>query len=311
MDAAPFLADIAEAPKGAVCAWLSAGDGVRIRAAHWRTGTKGTVLLFPGRSEYIEKYGPAAADFAKRGYAMAVLDWRGQGIADRLLDDPAPGHVGRFIDYQKDVAAFLDFARGEELPQPWFLVGHSMGGCIGLRAIHEGLPVRAVTFSAPMWGIRISTFLKPVARAMSSLAGLVRMDGRLAPSTSRTTYVLDTSFEDNLLTRDADMFAFMQRQARAHPELTIGGPSLRWLSEALHETRALTSLATPMLPCLTVLGEAERIVDIPAIHSLMARWQGATLELIPNAEHELMMEGAAIRARFYDSAAKLFDAHRG
>jgi len=51
---------------------------------HW-TGqhVKGTVLLFPGRTEYIEKYGPAAADFLARGFATVVIDWRGQGLADR------------------------------------------------------------------------------------------------------------------------------------------------------------------------------------------------------------------------------------
>lgn len=307
---APFFAEVADAPAGETCVWLVTSDGVRVRAAFWRGGGKGTVLLFPGRTEYVEKYGPAAAEFAARGYAMATIDWRGQGIADRLLDEPAPGHVGRFRDYQRDVAAFVAVLRAEALPEPWFLVGHSMGGCIGLRAIHDGLPVRAVTFSAPMWGIRMHPALRPVAWTLAILGPVAGLGDRLVPSTSPMTYVLEAPFEGNLLTRDRGMFEFMQRQLTAHPDLAIGGPTLTWLREALRECRDLRRMASPALPCLTVLGIEERIVNIPAIEERMARWPGSRFDRVAGAEHELMMETPAIRSRFYDAAAAFFDAHR-
>lgn len=308
---APFFADVADAPGGETCAWLETSDGVRVRAACWRGGAKGTVLLFPGRTEYVEKYGPAAGEFALRGYAMATIDWRGQGIADRLLDERAPGHVGRFADYQRDVAALVAFLRAEALPEPWFLVGHSMGGCIGLRALHEGLPVRAVAFSAPMWGIRMHPLMRPLAWAMAVLGPAVGMGDRLVPSTSPMTYVLEAAFDGNLLTRDRMMYEFMQRQLTLHPDLAIGGPTLVWLREALRETRALSRLRSPALPCLTMLGLGERIVHTGAIRDRMGCWPGAAFDLVEDAEHELMMEAPAIRARFYDRAAALFDAQRG
>ena len=311
MAPAPFYDDVAEAPEGATCAWLACRDGLRIRAAHWRGGKKGTVLLFPGRTEYIEKYGPAAGEFAARGYAMATVDWRGQGIADRMLEDRAPGHVEHFSDYQLDVAAFMDFVEAEDLPRPYFLVGHSMGGCIGLRAIHDGLPVNAVTFSAPMWGIVMHAALRPVAWGLSWLAMVTGQGYRMVPSTSPLTYVLEAEFEGNLLTRDPEMYEFMRRQLTVHPDLAIGGPTMRWLYESLKETRALHRMPSPDLPCLTVLGAEERIVHSQAIHDRMARWPGSEFDLVGNAEHELMMEGPETRAKFYDRAAALFDANRG
>ena len=61
--------------------------GVRIRVGLWhRQGPAGTVLLFPGRTEYVEKYGRTARLLAARGLATLVIDWRGQGIADRLVE---------------------------------------------------------------------------------------------------------------------------------------------------------------------------------------------------------------------------------
>lgn len=309
-DTAPFFADVAEAPEGHEALWLTAGDGVRIRVALWRQGTKGTVLFFPGRTEYIEKYGPAAGEFAWRGYAMLSVDWRGQGLADRFLPDRMTGHVGRFSDYQLDVAALLALARSEQLPEPYFLVAHSMGGAIGLRALYEGLPVRAAAFSAPMWGIHMHPALRPAAWVLSTLSRPFGQGHHLAPGTSPVTYVAEAPFADNVLTRDPAMYEFMRRQISLHPELSLGGPSLHWLNEALRDCLDLRSRPSPALPCYTTLGTLERVVDPAPVRERMARWPEGRLDVIAGAEHEVMMEVPRLRARFYDQTAALFDATR-
>ncbi|HQY43661.1 MAG TPA: alpha/beta hydrolase [Paracoccaceae bacterium] len=309
-EAAPFYADIAEAPGGHVARWLKTQDGVRIRVAFWRQGAKGTVLLFPGRTEYIEKYGPAAGEFARRGFAMVTLDWRGQGLADRFLPDRMTGHIGQFRAYQIDVAAAVALARSEGLPEPYFLVAHSMGGAIGLRALCEGLPVRAAAFSAPMWGIHMHPALRPAAWVVSTLSRPLGQSHLYAPGTTSQTYVLEAPFTDNVLTRDAGMYEFMRRQVRAHPDLSLGGPSLHWLNEALRDCLDLRRHTLPALPCYTALGTLERVVDPAPVRERMARWPQGQLDLISGAEHEVMMEAPAIRARFYDRSAALFDAAR-
>lgn len=309
-EAAPFLADVADAPEGVEARWLRTRDGVRIRAAFWRRGAKGTVLLFPGRTEYIEKYGPAAGEFARRGYAMLSVDWRGQGLADRFLPDKLTGHVGRFSDYQKDVAALIALARSEKLPEPFFLVAHSMGGAIGLRALYEDLPVRAVAFSAPMWGIHMHPALRPAAWVLSTLSRPLGQGHNYAPGTSPVTYVVEAPFADNVLTRDPAMYEFMRRQVSQYPELSLGGPSLHWLNEALRDCLDLRRRPSPALPCCTTLGTLERVVDPAPVRERMTRWPEGRLDVIAGAEHEVMMEVPRIRARFYDQAAALFDAMR-
>ena len=72
MTPAPLYTDIADGPSGGQAFWLTAEDGVRLRAAIWPGGSKGTVFLLPGRTEYIEKYGRAAGDLAARGFATAT-----------------------------------------------------------------------------------------------------------------------------------------------------------------------------------------------------------------------------------------------
>jgi len=167
---APLYTDIDPGPSTGSALWAHAADGQRIRLGVWpKSGAKGTVLLFPGRTEYIEKYGPAAQDLAQRGLATIAIDWRGQGLADRMLDDARSGHVEAFEDYQKDVNAMLAAAETLNLPKPYFLLAHSMGGAIGLRALHQGLPVQAACFTAPMWGIGLAPHLRPLAWIMNGL----------------------------------------------------------------------------------------------------------------------------------------------
>ncbi|WP_375689843.1 alpha/beta hydrolase [Pseudooceanicola sp. LIPI14-2-Ac024] len=309
-DEAPFFSDVDDGPEGGRAYWLHADDGVRIRAGVWPLdGAKGTVLLFPGRTEYIEKYGRAAGDLAARGYATLAIDWRGQGIAERLVDDPLKGHVGVFSDYQRDVRAVLALAATLDLPQPWHLIGHSMGGCIGLRALHEGLPVASAVFTGPMWGILIPAAMRPVAWLLSSTASLMGLGGGYAPGTVRDAYVLANPFEGNNLTKDREMYDYMIRQTRAHPDVALAGPTLNWLYEALKETRDLARLRAPAYPCLTFVGADEDIVDVPAIEAQIAKWPGARLEHVPLGEHEVMMDGVAARTRLFDAMAAHFDAH--
>ncbi|MFV2002576.1 MAG: alpha/beta fold hydrolase [Paracoccaceae bacterium] len=317
MDVAPFYNDIADGPADGVAFWTRADDGVRLRLAHWpggdhgKKGGKGTVLLFPGRTEYVEKYGRAARDLNGRGYGVVCIDWRGQGLADRLDTDVNLGHVDAFSDYQRDVRAMVDAAGALNCAQPWFLMAHSMGGCIGLRAMHEGLAINAAAFSGPMWGLSMKARLRPLAWALSWASHLIGRGRTYAPGTVRETYVLTTSFEENMLSRDADMFAYMQAQARAHPELSLGGPSLIWLYEALVETRRLRAMTPPEVPTLTHLASNERVVDPRPVHTVMACWKHGSLVLVPGAEHEILMETPARRAAFFDEADTLYMAHSG
>ncbi len=290
--------------------WTESADGVRLRLAVLgpATGARclGTVLLFPGRTEFVEKYGPAATDLARRGFACVSIDWRGQGLSDRMLDDPATGHVGTFAEYQRDVDALMAAVEAWNLPRPYFLIGHSMGGAIGLRAIHQGLPVAAALFTAPMWGIRLHPAIRPVARILSALSHATGYGHTYAPGTRPANYISVTPFADNTLTTDPEMFDWMRQQIAAQPELSLGGPSMSWLNAALREIRELQTLPPPAIRCEAWIGSGERIVDSQSIRALVARWPDGRLVEVAGAAHEIMMERPETRLALYDAAAALF-----
>ncbi len=296
---APLYHDVADDPADGTAHWLITADGLRLRIAHWPgapdAAPAGTVLLFPGRTEYVEKYGPLARALRAEGLGTLSIDWRGQGLSDRILDDPLGGHVVAFTDYQRDVAAMVAHAAARDLPRPWHLLAHSMGGAIGLRALLNGLPVASATFSAPMWGIALKGSLRPLAWSVAWAAGHAGLDHHYAPGTSGAVYLSTTPFAANLLTTDRVVYDWMLRQTEVHPDLALGGPSLRWLGEALREARALARRPSPEVPTLVLLGHDEAVVDPAAVHARMGRWPGGTLHLLPGARHEVLMEAPLIR----------------
>ena len=307
LETAPFFTDVAPGPEDGAAHWAVTSDEKRIRIGHWPLdGAKGTVLIFPGRTEYIEKYGLVAGALAQRGFASMAIDWRGQGLAERLMDDPLIGHVDSFTDYQKDVATLMKAARALALPRPFFLLAHSMGGCIGLRAVMEGLPVQAAAFTGPMWGITLPPHLRLVAGTMAKVMTGIGRGHMLPPGRTTDSYVLTDPFDDNMLTKDPEMWDMFRQQLQAHPELELGGPSFQWLHEALTETKHLASRAAPSVPAVAWLGTNERIVDPSRVTERMEGWKGGRLEMVAGGEHEVLFDPPEQREALFDALQKLF-----
>lgn len=303
--------------------WISADDDCRLRVGLWRPDTAslgpvaawldgsapagpaqhepaepltGSVLLFPGRTEYLEKYAPVAAALTGAGLHVLGIDWRGQGASDRSPEYPMIGHIRDFGDYRRDVAALAAAAEAVDLPRPWRLLAHSMGGCIGLRALHDGLPVVAAAFSAPMWGIRFGklpdSLGASMARGLANAAGRAGRGERAVPGIGS---VLDIGFNANELTGDLPEYIRFMTEAAAWPDLMLGPASYDWVRAALAECRTLATLPAPDLPALITVSGAEAIVSPAAIRATAEKWPRARLLTLPGARHEALFEVPATR----------------
>lgn len=302
---APFYADVVDAPTPARADWLTASDGIRLRAARWGNGTNPLVAIFPGRTEMVEKYGPTVNDLVANGYDVAVIDWRGQGLSDRLCDPPIRGDVPDFADYQKDAAAFWAWLDGDSTA-PRHILAHSMGGCIALRALVNRLPARSVAFSAPMWGLTLPPATLAAVAPITSLLRFVRKDTSEVPGAGEEFELWNFPFERNELTRDPDRYAWAQAQLRAHPELRLGAPSMRWLAAALREMQALDELPAPGVPALCGVGTGDKIISQDACRNRVGAWPTATLTEYDGALHELLIERPEVRDDFLTRVTALF-----
>ena len=299
IEPAPFHADVADAPDGGRAFWLHAQDGLRLRAALWDGGAQGAAIVFPGRTEYIEKYGRVVRRLTERGLSVAVIDWRGQGLSDRNAVAPHLGHVEDFRHYQRDVASLLAHPEVRALPGPRYMVAHSMGACIGLRTLLEGAHFSSAIFSAPMWHLQMRAATREITSKVTRFAGMLGLGQRLMPGASVRPTPLAVAFEANALTTDPEHFGWAGNQIITYPELALGGPNVHWTRAALEEMARLFVAPLPSLPVLAFLGTDETVVSASIIRSQVGRMKEGRLVTVPGARHEIFMETPAIQAQVW------------
>src|SRR5947209_9235549 len=228
-------------PDGAVTGTLKTRDGVALRFARWAPppGRKGTVCLFQGRAEFIEKYFETVRDLRSRGFAVATLDWRGQGMSERALRNPRKGYVRSFSQYQIDLEAFINEVVLPDCPPPIFALAHSMGALILLRAAYAGVRwFDRMVLLSPMIalpGMRRSAPTRAVVRALR-LSGL----GALYVPGGDASVMQQRPFVGNLLSSDPVRYARNVAVLEAEPKLAIGWPTVGWADAAFKVMKELS-----------------------------------------------------------------------
>ena len=86
MEKAPLFETENSSSLGGESYFFMAHGKEKLRVAFWNLDSKkGTIILQSGRTEFIEKYYEVVAEFIERGYAVAMMDWRGQGLSSRAV----------------------------------------------------------------------------------------------------------------------------------------------------------------------------------------------------------------------------------
>ncbi len=89
---------------------------------------KATIVVSSGRIESYLKYKEFIYDLYQNGFAVFILDHRGQGLSGRMTHDPQHGYVASFDDYVDDLVTFVDTIVKPKQQGELQLVCHSMGG---------------------------------------------------------------------------------------------------------------------------------------------------------------------------------------
>ncbi len=290
-------------PDGAVTGTIKTPDGVTLRFGRFDPppGRKGTVVLLQGRAEYIEKYFETVRDLQSRGFAVATFDWRGQGLSDRALEDRQKGHIRNFSEYATDLRAIMEQVVLPDCPPPIFGLGHSMGGAIAIRALHDGSRwFDRVVLSAPMIGLRAG----PMLRAAGPLARTLRLLGR-GRSYIPTGHGKATGSEDflgNVLTSDPVRFSRNAAVLEEEPMLGIAAPTISWVDAAM---RVMKQFASPSYaarirqPLLLVAAGNDEVVSTSAIESFGLNLLAGRHLILPGARHEILQEQDLFRHQFW------------
>lgn len=288
-------------PDDVVSGTVRTRDGVNLRFARWAPppGRKGTVVVLQGRAEFIEKYFETVRDLRARGFAVATLDWRGQGLSDRVLSDRLKGHVRNFGEYGADLDAFMEQIVLPDCPPPLFALAHSMGGAILIEACAQGRRwFDRVVLSAPMIGLP-KTRLLAMAGPMLTLLRLIGRGSAYVPGGASPEA---RDFLGNVLTSDPVRFARNRAVLEAEPELALGGPTVAWTHSALRLMNRFRSPAyAPHIrqPILMVAAGQDEVVSTPAIEEFGTQLLAGAHVIVPGARHEILQEQDLYRKQFW------------
>lgn len=292
-------------PIGAETGQLTGVDDRQLRYAWWRSalkGWKGTVCIFPGRGEFIEKYYETIADLRRRAFSVAIMDWRGQGGSDRLLGNARKGHVEDFADYDSDVARFMEHIVLPDCPPPYFAIGHSMGGHIMLRAAcRRDCWFDRMVLVAPMLRIAALPMPAPVCSGLAEVASYLGFGEAFVPG-GKSIAVEEMDYENNVLTTDEGRFMRNQAVLDVAPELAVGSPTIGWLRAALASISAMNEPDFPPrvhVPTLLIAAANDRVVSNRAIEEMSALLKAGSQIVIRGAQHEILQEQDEIREQFW------------
>lgn len=287
-------------PAGArISRWVGP-DGWDFRRFDWPAeGTpRGTMLFQAGRGDLFEKYLEALAHWHGQGWSTTSLDWRGQGGSGRVSADRHVGDIDDFTTYIADIGAFW----AEWAPQtrgPIAVVAHSMGAHIVLRALAEGvIQPAAAALVAPMMALH-SPFGQLLGERVARMLSGVGNPSRAAWKAGELPGA--RAAREKLLTHDSTRYDDELFWHQTCPDLLLGPPSWRWVSEAFASTRRLcadTRLGTLRVPILMLVADADRLVDARAALAVAAKLPDArVVRFGPEAAHELLREADPVRNR--------------
>lgn len=290
-------------PDNVVSGTIKTLDGAELRFARWQppANRKGTVCVFTGRGECIEKYFETVRELRDRGFAVAMIDWRGQGHSSRQLRDPRKGYVRKFSDFEVDVETFVQQVMLPDCPPPYYALAHSMGGAVLLRVAHAGKRwFDRIVLSAPMIDLPGYATKLPT-RALVRTLRYLGMGGNYVPG-GNGTLVGTTSFVNNQLTSDPVRYARNAAIYEEDPTLGIASPTVAWADAAFKAMIGFRAADYPShirQPILMMAASNDTVVSTPAIEEFAYHLRAGSHLVIAGSRHEILQEQDRYRGQFW------------
>jgi lysophospholipase len=256
----------------------------------WKTEVeqpKGVIVIVHGACEHHGRYKWLVEMWKLSGYHVLMGDLPGQGTTTRRR-----GHIQSFDEYIIEVNEWLKEAKKFGLPL--FLIGHSMGGLVVIRALQEKHhEVKAVILSSPCLGIlyKPNKALELASRGLNVIAPSFKVDSKLnVEIATRNKAVQDSDENDSLY---------------------VTKVSVRWYRELIKAMEEAQKQVNKFqdVPLLLMQGGEDKIVD----KSLVKQWFNKvdilekTYKEWKGLYHEIFSEPE--RDEVFETAKRFFEAH--
>lgn len=253
----------------------------------------GTVLIVHGFTECADKFAELIHSLLKNGYSVVAYDQRGHGRSwrDPEITDTSLTHVDRFEEYVKDLRCVCEQVLAE-MPRPWLLLAHSMGGAVSSLFLerYPGVFSRAA-LCAPM----IAPDLRGLpAAAVLALCAAERLAGRdKARIFASKPFDGPEDFAQSCAT-GRERFDWYDALRVRNPLFQNNGPTYGWTRESANVTRAILAPGAVEridIPVCVYAAEVDNSVQPEPQRRFAARLRDGSIERVPGSRHEIYRSG--------------------
>ena len=225
------------------------------------------IVISHGWSEHAGRYHQLANWFAEQGYAVYALDHRGHGKSEGKR-----GHVRRWTDYAHD----LEQLRATVKQEKQYLIGHSMGGMIGiLHALEYPEQFSSIALSGPATDVSI-----PVPKFKQLLGNTM---SNWMPRLSITNDI-----DASIICSDPKVVADYLADPFTHGRVTT-----RWFSEYMKTIERVKQQASHLRTPIAIWhGEGDELVEPWVSEQFYDRLATPHRQrkLVEDSLHELLLE---------------------
>lgn len=264
---------------------------------------RGTLVISHGFTESTAKYAEVIYYILKEGYHAAIIDHRGHGFSRSPKETniaKQPTHVDHFQDYLNDFHAVIEKKILPNLPGPYYLYGHSMGGCIAATYLeqHPDIFSKAI-LNAPMCEINRGGLPKYGSLLFTALSRRLGKGKRFMVTQGGFTGEYDY---ENSVTNSECRYRYYLNKQLSVPEYQSGGASFSWSNESLKAGIKLLKPANCKrikIPVLLFQAEKDVLVLPHAQEKLISQIEDGTLVVVEDAKHEIYMSGGELASHYF------------
>jgi lysophospholipase len=282
---------------------LIAFDGRKLHYHHFpHASPHSSLIIVTGWTEGAPKYAEIIHDLHQAGVEIFIMDWRGQGRSERLIEDPQVTWVADYDDFVQDLHQFVTEVVKPRAQHPPSIMGHSMGANVITHYLTKQPEIfdRAV-LSSPMLDMILGPYPTWLGRLTSWLYDLVGLGTKMVWGHG----YFDAKTAENWVTHSTQRWTFWNEFKTVHPEYIMNAASFRWVLEGLRATDYMKDNAHLIrVPLLMLQAGRDLYVATAGQDRVCEKAYYCKKITYPFAKHEILNEVDLIRQDALDEVLR-------
>lgn len=225
---------------------------------------RGVIIYIHGHGDHSGGFEEVNKILTDEGYHVYSFDLRGHGKSPGTR-----GYIKKWEEYREDLHAFRLIVDGEHKDLPLFMIGHSLGGMIGLEyTLHYGDGLAGLVTIAPAVAFNPSFFEKILINVVSVI---------------KPDHVVENSDNYLQLTADSERIQKLQKDQLRHNKVTPG------LGRSMMKTvTKLNRMASQIdVPFLMQFGDKDNIISPKSMKEFFEKVGSKDKKMViyPNMRH--------------------------